>query len=251
MDGFDYIRNAYKYFIPKTPSAALQAVSSGILPEEAFIYKSSSIKPLYEEPFDLDEIERVLAKKNLDLETILLLMSILQQLINDKDSETALFAAESINIIENRYNKKIESLKKKIRKRENPRILREIAIQFYELALINRESGEIMEFYLKESYSCFQKIQNFKTLTINDVKTLVHILLELNKTNKARKLLDRAEQFNKSVELILLRVETEFKAKNYKKVIQILSDHADDPEFSEGKYSEILKFWSRTGSILE
>ena len=48
---------------PRTPAGALKAVGAGLLPAEDFIYASTSAKPLDEEPFDLDAIERKLRGK--------------------------------------------------------------------------------------------------------------------------------------------------------------------------------------------
>lgn len=76
-----------------------------------FIFKSGSTKPLNEEPFDIEAIERLLSRKDLDLEANMILIDIFEKLIFSADQEIALFAAESINIIETRYNSRIEQLK--------------------------------------------------------------------------------------------------------------------------------------------
>ena len=127
---------------PRTPRAALLAVESGLLPQEAYIYKANSIKPLFEEPVDIPEIERILASENNDLTTNLLLIGILERLLVNNDSEIALFAAESINAIEGRYNDRIEGLKARYRHSADPSILRDIAHQFFEIGTINLSRPE-------------------------------------------------------------------------------------------------------------
>ena len=115
MEGFTYFKTVRESFIPKTPDAALKAMEAGLQPGEAFIYRGTSIKPLDDEPLDLDEIARVVEREDLDIQTNLLLMRIFEKLVKSQDAELALFAAESINAIENRYNSSIETLKKKWR----------------------------------------------------------------------------------------------------------------------------------------
>ena len=113
--GFDYLRERNIKFKPKTPRAAINAFAARILPIHAFVNMGTSVKPLDEEPYDLDNIERVLARENLDLQTNLLLMRLFERMVRNEDTEIALFAAESMNLIENRYNKNIEALKAKIK----------------------------------------------------------------------------------------------------------------------------------------
>ena len=96
MEGFEYFRSTEPRFIPKTSSAALKALFSQLLPEEAFIYLGTSAQSLDEEPVDLEALERMLSRSHLDLETNRMLRHILNRLVKSSDPETALFAAESI-----------------------------------------------------------------------------------------------------------------------------------------------------------
>jgi len=107
------------FILPRT-RGALKAFEEGFAPIEAFIYKSTSSKPIDEQPYDLDEIERILSRPNLDFRTNVVLMEFLKNLIHHEDQELALFAAESINVIENRYNTRISSLKKEITEVDSP-----------------------------------------------------------------------------------------------------------------------------------
>lgn len=114
--GYRYIQNANDSFLPKTPRAALRAVVQGLLPPSAFIYRATSVKPLYEEPFNKDDIDWILAQ-DIDINTILLVMQILQKLIVSRDGETALFAAESINQIEKRFTDRVNELREGLKKK--------------------------------------------------------------------------------------------------------------------------------------
>lgn len=118
MKDYDFFRARRVMFNPRTPVAALKAYETGFNPLEMFIFKSGSAKPLNEEPFDIEAIERYLSRQDLNLEANSILVSIFEKLIYSQDQELALFAAESINIIENRYNNRIEEAKKPWKRRK-------------------------------------------------------------------------------------------------------------------------------------
>jgi hypothetical protein len=76
-----------------------------------FIWKAVNVRPIFEEPWDFNEIDRLLAKEDLDLETIILLMTIFGRLIRAPDKEAALFAAEGINVLERGYARRAKVLR--------------------------------------------------------------------------------------------------------------------------------------------
>ena len=100
FEDFQYIVNARWMFYPKTNAAALKGVEGGYLPEAALIYKGVNIRPVFEEPYDLMDLERLLARPNLDLQTVQLLMKVFDLMIKDPDKERALFAAETEAAVE-------------------------------------------------------------------------------------------------------------------------------------------------------
>ena len=223
MMSFDYLRKSNQLYNPRTPASALKAVESGLLPEEAFVYKANSVKPLFEEPVDLMEVERVLARPDNDLQTNLLLISIMEQLRFDPDSEIALFAAESINAIENRYNSRIEGLKEDYAKNSDPLALRSLAQQFYELALINSAQPAIKRFYLVEAYSYMRSLQEDLGLRTADVIFAVRILLLLGHVRESRNILKEIESVvGDDLDILLLEAEVEFNARNFYRVADIL-----------------------------
>ncbi len=244
MNGFEYIRKSNTMFQPKTPAAALKAISMGILPDAAFIYKATSVKPLYEEPFDLVEIERVLAQKNRDIKTNLLLMKILKTLIRDKDPETALFAAESINTIETGYNNTIESLKLKLKEKEDAPLLREIAGQFYELALLNENQKTLKNFYLKESFSYLRKIEKTGTLSEDDNISMIKILLDLELYFQAKQIAEQVIKTNKNPEFLIMEAEIEFYRKDFLKVFNIFLKLGDRKNLLDIEELKILSYWT-------
>lgn len=184
MRGFDFFRKKHAGYVPRTPGTALRAVGSGAAQVEDFIWRSTSIKPLDEMPFDLEAIERTLANPALELETAKLLMGIFQKMIQspDRQQETALFGAEGINALESRYVKRVEGLKEEIARLDattNPTAAqvsrkddawRDLARAYYELAELHSLVAPIRAFYLREAYSAvrvvLRKGPHFSTKTM-------------------------------------------------------------------------------------
>ena len=211
MLDFEYFRREPPEYHPKTAHAAMRAMEARVLPAEACVHLGTSAKPLNEEPFDLDDFDRILSRPNLDLKTNLLLVDTLTRLLDDPDAEVALFAAESINTIENRYTSRIEELKQQLQRQADPEILRTLARQYYELAQIH--PGSIRNFYLRESFSYIKRLNRLKRMGKRDVILTVHILLALGLSGQAQKLI---EQLPKREDLSYLRLEMEvaFKRKD-------------------------------------
>ena len=220
--GFTYLRQSNTLYNPITPMAALMAIENGLLPNEAFIYKANSVHPLFEEPIDMSAIERTLSRKDNDLSTNQLLVRILEQLLINRDSEIALFAAESINDIENMYNERIENFKKKYESEDDPKHLRSIATQFYELALINESRNAIRNFYLCESYSYMKRYGSLARFDRDDLVFTLRIMITLKSLKLARSVIVQAlDRFPEDRELILLAAEIEYHRKNFRQVFTL------------------------------
>lgn len=237
----DYFKNTRTKFTPKTPFTALKAYEEGILPIEAFIYKANSIKQLNEEPYDLEELERILARKDLDLETQIILVEVFEILVNHSDPEIALFAAESINILENRYNKRIEAIKKFITISPEPAYQRQLAELFYELAILNNSRTTIKNFYLKEAFSYYRKLYRKRYTTVKDVKNMVRVLIELNLFDHARLIVTRSG-LEDLPEFLMLRAEIEFYAGKLINVLTILRQLSETEGVSD-ECKKIISYW--------
>ncbi len=221
-DGFSYLLQSQKLYRPITPMAALKAVETGLLPDHAFVYMANSAHPLFEEPVDITAIERTLSRKDNDLSTNRLLVQILERLLENRDSEIALFAAESINAIENMYNERIENLKSRFDTENDPAHLRSIATQFYELALINESRASIYNFYLFEAYSYMKRYGSVSRFNRDDVKFSLRIMISLKSLKLARRVIVQAlNRFPEDYELLLLAAEIEYHRKNFKQVFTL------------------------------
>jgi hypothetical protein len=152
MNGFDYVRTMRGRYRPRTPRAALIAAEEGILPIEAIVYKAASVKPLFEEPYDPNELERVLAQGDLSFADAMLLSEIFAAMTRGSDKELALFAAESLTALENRWARKVDKLRAAHESGGDEDGAYGLARALYEEALIAGRSAPIRNYYLREAY---------------------------------------------------------------------------------------------------
>jgi len=237
---FDYFRRSPKAYRPRTAHAAMRAAEAGLLPLEACVYLGTSTKPLDEEPIDLDDIEHILSRPHLDLETNLLLIRILTKLLRNSDAETALFAAESINGIENRYTKRIEALKGKLKEEASVDFLRSLAQQYYELAQMH--PGSIRNFYLREAYGYIKKLNKLKPLGRQDVVLLVRLLLALGLTDQAKRIIDQLAD-REDPSYLPLEVEVAFKRKDIAGLQKLCDRLKAEPQHLDEDSQAFLSYW--------
>ncbi len=232
-NSYDYIKSMDQYFAPKTPYAAYKAARKGFIPAEVFIYKTTSIEPVIENPDNLYEIERILAQRDRDIMTNSLLVDILNKLVKNRDKEIALFAAESINAIENEYNRKIEEAAD-----DNFRLKADLYMQ---MSVINKMTPDLKNFYLQESFGCYREIQKKKELIRKDRLNMARVLLELNLPFQAKVILADAE---KGVpEFILMKAEIAFRERDFAEVnryLGLLEKHRED---LDTETLELIDFW--------
>jgi hypothetical protein len=189
--GFELFFTRRAGFTPRTPAAALKAVGAGNLPAEYFIYASTSAKPLDEEPFDLDEIERVLARPDMNLATSILLKRVLSKLIGSREQEVALFGAEGINALEGRFLARIEGLKSRIPPKGGRRLRRRLAREFYELAELHAGAESVRSFYLRAAYQSLRAASRRKKILRSELVLATDILIALRQYAGATHLLQR------------------------------------------------------------
>ncbi|MDA3955443.1 hypothetical protein [Oceanispirochaeta sp.] len=238
-DSYSYILKMNSLFIPRTPSAALQAVEEDILPIEAFIYKSTALNPILMKPYNLDEIEWLLSRRNRDLETNLILKTVLSEIARDEDKEIALFAAESLNALEKEYNSPLMKLKEQIEDDNSPLDRAKAAEVYYHMALLNKDESSLCNFYMKEAYLMLGGLENEDIATPENRLLLVRILLHL-------KLYEQAEQILPDhKESRVLKLEIAFQKKDVNKIRQILESIRNDSDQSAEEI-EILAFWDST-----
>ncbi len=237
MNGFDYIRHIGDYYLPKTPHGALLAVQSGYLPLEGFIYKASSVKSIFEEPWDLGELDRILARPGLDLGEAMLLAEIFWTMTHGEDKEIALFAAESLGALENRWARRIEELgvRGSLESCTDEDCFA-YARALYEYALIAGRHGPIRNYYLREAFYALTKRTDAR-LEGEGFALAMRCLLKLGLLDQAESILVDALEEGPNTELLLLALETAFLKKDSHRLREIL----DEVDIGSLDLSEELK----------
>jgi tetratricopeptide (TPR) repeat protein len=239
--GFDYFRRAGDHYIPSTARTALKALESNLVPPESVLFLGTSVLPLDEDPISLAEIERVLAREDLNLDTNLLLMRVFRLLLASPNPEITLFAAESINRIESRYTDRIESLKARWTEGGDIEALKQLSLAYYQLAQICPPA--IRNFYLHEAFDCIKKLQARKALQRRHVRLLVRILLDLRLPGQALGVLKQLP-LGEDPRFLLLEAEVEFQLRNLPRVRELCLQLRQRQEHLEESVRRVLELWT-------
>lgn len=179
-------------FVPRTQAQALRGFAEGIINAEYFIYRAVNIHPILEEPWDLNEIDRILAKRDLDADTASLLMAVFSRMVKSKDKEVALFAAESVNSLERRFLSRVNELKKSLGSPPDARTLRAVVAGYRTLSRLFAASPVLSSFYLDEARGFFLEHRRRLVDPDLDIAAYIEILLEKRLPGAARRMLDAA-----------------------------------------------------------
>jgi hypothetical protein len=242
----------------------MKAIGAGLLPAEHFVYASTSVKPLDEEPYDLDSIERMLARRDLGIETSSQLKSILEKLIGTDDQETALFGAEGINALEGRYVNRIEALKGTLAKTgagageaagrggsaARRGALRELARQYFELATLHGRASSIRAFYLREAFTSIRGAfaasggeREKARVSRVDLVLMVDILVALGLHDQAARLLEQVRAGEDPL-VLLLAARIAFHRGQYAKVAGFCRRLVPLARKLGEKDRKIVSFWA-------
>jgi hypothetical protein len=241
--GYEYIRAMRSLYNPRTPRAALVAAEAGILPVEAVVYKASSVKPLFEEPFDIDELERVLAQADLSFPDAMILAEILAAMTRDSDKERALFAAESLTTLENRWARKVESLRPAYLADDgNGEPAFRLARALYEQALIVGREAPIRNYYLLEAYYILcQRPDAGSGGPSFDL--LIRCLVRLGLLDQAQTEIDGELDLRVDGELIAQAVEIAYLRKDVHRVRELLEGRDIEGLGLEPELTALLETW--------
>ena len=211
-------------FNPRTSVAAMKAFDAGLLPPEVFVSLSVGRRPINVEPYDLEDLRQLLARKDLPLDTRLLLLEVFRILVQHKDAEVALFAAEGISTLEGQVTDRIETL----RSQEFPpgpaadQRTMEMTRLYHELSRMNQHSPAIAGFYRWEAYAALQEVGDYAGLQRDDFILLVRIVVELELYDFALYLL--AERTQQDPSLRFLDAEIRFRQHRFLEVATTLHE---------------------------
>jgi hypothetical protein len=243
MPGFDFFRTRRVGFSPRTPAAALRAIGTGTLPVEHFVHASASAKPLNEEPFDLEEIERAVARTDVTLETSLMLKRVLSKLIGSREQETALFGAESITLLETRALEKVQRLKATPEGERDQAGWSDLAHAYFELAELHGEAASVRSFYLREAHACLRAAGERGELTLSDLTLAVDTLVALGLHAQAARALDEARAAEDPAQT-LLSARVAFHRKDYRRVAACCRKLMPVRASLAEKDARIVAFWA-------
>ena len=222
MKGYEYVRAMRSLYNPRTPRAAMVAAEAGILPIEAVVFKASSVKPLFEEPYDLDDLERVLSQADLSFADAIMISEIFATMTRESDKERALFAAESLTTLENRWARKVESLRAAYAPEgadEGPAF--RLARALYEQALISGRSAPIRNYYLLEAYYILCQRPEAGSGGPG-FGLLIRCLLKLGLLDQAQAEVEGELALRDDGELVALAVEIAYLRKDVRKIRELL-----------------------------
>jgi hypothetical protein len=243
VDGFDLFRTRRPGFIPRTPAAALKAVGAGNLPAEYFIYASTSVKPLDEEPFDLEEIERLLARPDMSLATNILLKGVLSKLIGSREQEVALFGAEGITALEGRLLASIEELKASIPPQGGRRLRCRLARELYTLAELNAGAVSVRSFYLRNACVYLRPAFRRKRISRSEIVLATDILIALGRYDSAARLLRRVHAGD-DPGLLLLSARVAYRRGDYVRVSECCRRIGADADCLDVNERRAVAFWA-------
>jgi hypothetical protein len=234
-------------FVPRTQAQALKAYTEDIIGPEYYTYRAVNIHPLLEEPWDFQEIDRLLAKPDLDIETIQILITIFDKMLQLPDKEQALFAAESINALEQRYLNQIIALKKKAETDADMDTIRAILQKYQCLAAINKNRPLLRTFYQKEAQQTFIQYRDLLTDPEKDIAAYISLLFDLEAMEEARReILAALQKHPRNEKLHFLVAELNFRIRSYREVGTYMNQVVKIVKSKTGK--EICDFWGIQGA---
>jgi len=194
---------------------------------------ATSVEAIADNPQKLDEIERMLGQKNRDLDTNILLIEVLNKLIKNKDKEVALFAAESINAIENDYNRAIEALPEDA--------YRELANLYNEMAILNSSVSDLRNFYLREAFFNYRELESQSGLSNSDRLSMSRILIDLGLLFQAGNII--TDNRLESPDALFILADISFRQRNYTELFSIISRLDAHRSLLDTDQLIIVDFW--------
>jgi hypothetical protein len=188
------------------------------------VYKVSSIKPLFEEPYDLDELERVLAQVDLSFTDAMMLAEIFATMTRESDKERALFAAESLSSLENRWARKVKALRPDYDPGdEDGEPAFRLARALYEQALIVGRNAPIRNYYLLEAYYILCQRPDAGSGGPS-FGLLIRCLVRLGMLDQAESEIQNELALRDNGELVALAVEIAYQRKDVRRIHELLED---------------------------
>ncbi|MBN2874743.1 MAG: hypothetical protein JXM71_06570 [Spirochaetales bacterium] len=244
MKNFRALLESRTGFKPRTEAQALRGYAEGFLNPEFYIYRAVNIHPIIEEPWDVNEIDRLLAKEDLDVDTATLLMMVFEKMIRHPDKELALFAAESINALERRYLAQVQKLRKSLGAEPSSEAVLALVGRYRDMGRLFASRPVLGVFYLGEARRAYEK--HAKRIGTNFTMLLLYldVLIALCDSEAAKPVLVRAlKDHPGNARLRYVAAKLAFADGSVREVLKNLE--AMDIEEGDAEYADIQNFWTR------
>jgi len=244
MHDFRTLLESKTGFIPRTQAQALRGIDEGILNTEFYVYRAVNVHPIIEEPWDVNEIDRLLAKEDLDLETTAILMIVFERMILNKDKELALFAAESINALERRYLARIQILKKRFATNSSKKTIRAIIHEYKVMGRLFASRPVLGDFYLHEARRFHERYADRLFDPDEDLAVYIDTLLEIKDYTVAANILgDAIDRYPGHERLHFLAARLAFIQRRINDVVRHLERM--NPDKNLANHADVQQFWTR------
>lgn len=229
-------------FFPHTQAQALKALDEGILGPEHYIHMAVDQRPILEEPWDQWEIDRLLAKRDLDDETREALMAVLSTMTKGADKELALFAAESIDGLERSLMERARAFLAEWDSTRHPADLFGAVAAYRSMASMNFLRPAIAAFYGRQALALLEASGGALGSGPEMLALRVELLLDSGDLARAARELSGARRlYPDDGRLGWLAARAAFSARRYRDVAEELGclGASGDMEMAEG-----IAFWT-------
>lgn len=233
----------------KTLNAALQAVRQGVIPAEGIAFLMNSLGPLGEAPEDFAAFDRLLSRPDLDLKTARFLMGMFLHSVHHPDTETALFAAESLNALEVRYNKAaFEARRRFLETPGQAEPLRGLLRAEYRLLVLNRDRLSLRRHHAATLVRLVSTHRTWFRLRLSDTLILLAAHRALGRDAKALRLLEACRrQGAEHLRLDLIRADLAFRAGRAAKAAEVV--RSLDSTRADPRVRSLVRFWASSEAV--
>lgn len=229
-------------FFPHTQAQALKALDEGILGPEYYIHMAVDQRPILEEPWDQWEIDRLLAKRDLDDEARRALMAVLGTMTKEADKELALFAAESIDGLERRLTERARAREALWESGRRPEDLFGAVDAYRSLASMNFLRPAVAAFYGRQAYGLLESNRDALAAGPGLDALRVELLLDAGDAAAAARALAEARAlYPGDGRLGWLGARAAFLSRRYRDVAQELGCLAGSEDMDA---AEAIGFWT-------
>lgn len=245
--GYRYLQSLEQWYSPKTLNSALQALRQGVLPAEGVVLLMNSLGPLGDSPSEFSAFDRLLSRPDLDLKTARFLMGVFLRSVHHADSETALYAAESLNALEVRYSKaSSEARHRFLQEPGEAPLLRQLVRAEYRLMMINRDRPSLRRHHAGTVVRLVATHQSWFRLRLTDTLMLLAAYRALGQAGRAQRLLAACRRAGREhLRLDLIRADLAFRAGQATAVASAL--RSIDPHSADRRVRTAMQFWGTSG----